>query len=243
MNSSTRTVVVTGASRRLGLLLCEKFLAQGDQVIAVTRAPSEELNAVQAEYKESLTIELIAQYDGAGARTLAERMSQRYSQIDVLIHNASIFHSDAVAEEDVDQYFGAMFNIHMAVPAALNMGLKSLLEKSDRADIIHITDIYAENPKADHTLYCSTKAGLDNMAKGFAKKFAPGIRVNVIQPGPIQFLPEHDDEHRKAVLAQTLLEIEGGFLPIFQAVQGILNNDFMTGATIKVDGGRALKGW
>ena len=240
MSSIENTVVITGASRRLGLFLTESFLKQGDNVVCVTRTPSTELQKLQCE---RLTILPITRYDADGAAALADELAAKFSRIDLLVHNASIFDSDADVKKDFAQHYKALFDIHMAVPAQLNLALQSLLSVSGSGNIIHITDIYAENPKSDFALYCSTKAGLENLMKGFAKKFAPAIRVNSIQPGPIQFLPEHNDAHKEAVLGQTLLAEEGGFFPIYQAVQSVLQNRFMTGVSIKVDGGRSLSGW
>ncbi|MFT5083492.1 MAG: dihydromonapterin reductase/dihydrofolate reductase [Lentisphaeria bacterium] len=238
------TVLITGASRRLGLYLCERFIADGFFVIAVTRSSSAELNAL---YNSRLKVYQVDSYHPQNVQPLIKKIASEVNHIDVLIHNASMFETDqncgvsrADSPASVD-LFQEMFNVHMALPAWLNTAFKGKLENNATAgNIIHITDIYAENPSSDYALYCSTKAGLENLSKGFAKKFAPRIRVNTIQPGPIQFLPEHTNATKDAVLSQTLLDIEGGFLPIYQAVVSIIDNHYMTGSSIKVDGGRSL---
>lgn len=130
------------------------------------------------------------------------------------------------------------------MPSLLNLQLAPLLYNAqDPGCIIHITDIYAENPSSKSTLYSSTKAGLDNLTKGLAKKMAPGIRVNSIQPGPIKFLPKHSHIDKEKILAKSLLPFEGGFLPIYKAIMSIIDNNYITGASIKVDGGRSLGDW
>lgn len=229
--------LVTGASRRLGLFLCQHLLANHYRVLALTRHSSPELDALQAS--QALEVYCLQDYNEQAVNRFLADFHQRHTHLAVLIHNASVFEPDP--EQFSAEFYQKNFFMHMALPAQLNLGLQSALSNPQQpGNIIHITDIYSELPSPSHALYCSTKAGLQNLASSFAIKFAPGVRVNTIQPGPIQFLPKHSDEHKKAVLAQTLLQTEGGFLPIFQAVKAILDNDYMTGASIKIDGGRAL---
>ncbi len=79
------------------------------------------------------------------------------------------------------------------------------------------------------------------MTQAFSKTLAPDVRVNAIQPGPILFLPEHDNEHKMQVLDETPLRVEGGLKPMIDTVRFLRDNPFLTGESIKVDGGRALK--
>ena len=64
--------------------------------------------------------------------------------------------------------------------------------------------------------------------------------MNTIEPGPILFLDEHDANTRAAILGRTPLAREGGLEPIWQAVQFLWRDTYLTGAAIKVDGGRSL---
>lgn len=230
-------VVVTGASRRLGLFLCEHFCANDCKVFAITRDASTALQAL--EKNKGLEIVQVDSYEVAPIDAAIEKIIQQADRLDLIVHNVSAFSKDETTFSETP--FDLFYRLHMALPAQLNMGLKDTLYNVEKpGNIIHITDIFAENPSAEHVLYCSTKAGLENMAKGFAKKYAPGIRVNAIQPGPIKFLPSHSEAVKEKVLAETLLGREGGFLPIFQAICSIVENAYITGASIKVDGGRAL---
>ncbi len=231
-----KTIVITGASHRLGLFLCEHFCIHGFQVFALTRKPSSALNSLFKKY--DVHIFSVEEYTEENVNRVIGEIKQTTSRISTLVHNASIYTKDEAFS--FDQY-EAFFRLHMAVPAQLNEGLKDLLyDESQPGSIIHITDIYAENPNKERVLYCSTKAGLENLAKGFAKKYAPGVRVNAVQPGPIQFMESHTAETKKQVLSETLLGYEGGFMPIFQAINSLIENAYITGASIKVDGGRAL---
>ena len=235
----SKTVMITGAGRRLGLYLTEAFLIQGWRVIAFTRHNhSKEFATLKSE---RLRVLELGDYCFSEVDKAVSRVLDQYPKLDAVIHNASIYESDLSHEKDFSAFYERLFHIHMRVPVQINQSLRGLLDRPKKpGNIIHITDIYAENPNANYALYCSTKAGLESLSKSFAKKFAPGIRVNSIQPGPIKFLAEHTSEHKNHVLSETLLESEGGFLPIYKAIVSIIDNDYITGASIKVDGGRSL---
>lgn len=237
MNSNK--ILISGASRRLGLFLCKTFLEHNYQVIALTRSTSDELHALTQDDK--LRIIEIKNYDVPSINAVLKTLTRSEKSLHAIIHNSSVFEKDDVDGGYIAENYRSLFDIHMNLPAQLNFGLSNLLYNDEMpGNIIHITDIYVDNPNSDYILYCSTKAALENLSKGFAKKFAPGIRVNTIQPGPIKFLSSHSEQQKEKVLNETLLQCEGGFMPIYQAISSILQNPYMTGSSIKVDGGRAL---
>ncbi|MDQ7072835.1 MAG: SDR family oxidoreductase [Gammaproteobacteria bacterium] len=124
----------------------------------------------------------------------------------------------------------------------INKGLQSLLqgEADNPADIIHITDINVENPTPEFDIYGTTKAGLHNLTLALAKKYAPAIKVNAVAPGPVLFTDQHSEATRKRMLAETPLAREGGAEPVYLAVKSLLDNPFITGVSLPVDGGRRL---
>jgi dihydromonapterin reductase / dihydrofolate reductase len=186
-------------------------------------------------------IECDALDDDSVSQAIA-KVRAEYTHLDLLLHNASIYEKDADHEQDANRFYDDLYQIHMKLPARLNQALTPLLFNSvlPHANVIHITDIYVDNPNADFALYCSTKAGSENLMKSYAKRLAPRVRVNAIQPGPVKFLPEHSASEQSQVLDQTLLAVEGGFEALEKAIYAILDNHYMTAAVVKVDGGRSL---
>ncbi|MEX0584891.1 MAG: SDR family oxidoreductase, partial [Natronospirillum sp.] len=139
-------------------------------------------------------------------------------------------------------HFAEFFQIHMQVPYLINERCIEALQNCPElhGNIIHITDIYVHKPAPNFRTYCATKAGLQSLNDSYAQCLAPDIRVNAIQPGPLAFLPEHSEAAQRAVMASTPLKRLGGFEPVIQTVDFILQNDYLTGASINVDGGRML---
>lgn len=227
-----KTAVITGTGRRLGAYLAEQLSRSDYKVIGLTRNANP-----KQDYLRQIEVDYQNPESTAAA---AEQLKNMLPSLDLLIHNASLFEKDAMHQQDSMTFYQALFAIHMQMPAQLNQLLLPLLQASDQGNIIHITDIYAENPNPSFSLYCSTKAGLENLMKSAAKAYAPQVRVNSIQPGPIQFLPEHSQAEKQQVMQQTLIADEAGFEPILKGVRFLVDNPFVTGLSLKIDGGRAL---
>ena len=255
-NTKERVAVITGASRRLGLYLVKALLDDGWTVHAITRKTSSSLHELNQKFgqkgdakklhlhsfenSDRINSEEVGYCEKNVNLALAAILAES-KRIHLLVNNASVFDNDRAVDVGGMGVYSKMVFMHMLLPAIMCQGLSHALFDEDLpGNIVSITDIYAHNPNQDFSLYCSTKAGLESLNKSFAKKYAPGIRVNAIQPGPIKFLPEHDDDHKSKVIAETLLPYEGGFLPIHQTLELILANHYLTGVSIPVDGGRSL---
>lgn len=232
-------VLVTGAGRRVGLHLAERMMALGHPVIAHYRTSTEDVERLRAAGAVCLPGDLA---DPDGGPRLAEAVRGVAGSLRAVIHNASAFAVTAADTADALRQLDVFHAVHVRAPFALNRELTPLLDacSARRADIVHITDIYADNPNPVFDAYCASKAGLQNLALSFAKRLAPKVKVNVVQPGPILFKEWHGPEARARVLSETLLGEEGGVEAIGIAVEAILQNHYQTGAVVAVDGGRRL---
>ncbi|WP_421322324.1 SDR family oxidoreductase [Aeromonas veronii] len=228
--------LVTGCGRRLGFYLCEQLVAAGWQVTGSYRSERPELATLAA-----LGVELV-QADFGREEDVGKLIDvlEIHQDLMLVIHNASAFEPQATDPAAQLAQFEQFYRVHMAAPFQLNRALAPRLASNPNASIIHITDIYIHAPAPRFASYVATKAGAHSLAMSFARELAPTVRVNTIEPGPILFLDEHDESWRQQVLAKTPLAREGGLEPIWQAVQLLMGNSYMTGASIKVDGGRAL---
>ncbi len=234
------SIVITGCSQRLGLFLVQHYIAQGDNVFAITRKPSRDLLNIDSD---QLTIIEINQYSERAAIDAAEKIAQSGHGVDLLVNNASAFYKDTQGSDEA-ALFTQLFNTHMLFPLCLTSQLSPLLQQNKNIGVvINITDIYTTVPKNEHALYCSSKAGLSNLTMGLAKRYSGMIRVNSIAPGPIKFLDTHSEQEKQAILAQAIVKQEGGFEPILKTIEFIRSNDYLTGITVNVDGGRSINSW
>lgn len=234
-----KKVLITGASRRVGLHMARRLHEEGYSVLAHYRSETEGVQELRA-----LGIELIrADFDSRdNILDFVTHLRHQYCDLRAIIHNASSFvPTDDDLATAADQY-EQFFYVHMMAPYLINQGLQDRLHGDDGhpADIIHITDINVENPTPNFDIYGTTKAGLHNMTLVLAKKYAPAIKVNAVAPGPVLFTASHSEEVKQNMMAETPLACEGGAEPVYLAVRSILTNPFLTGVSIPVDGGRRL---
>src|SRR5690349_17425523 len=232
-------VLITGAGRRIGLHLAGRMLDQQRPVIAHFHTETEGVEILRHRGALCIAADLATEL---GLQELIRTVQASTTSLRALVHNASAFELTAPEVGSALQQMDRFYAVHMRAPFALNASLAPLLTECSerRADIVHVTDIYADNPNPLFDAYCATKAGLQNLALSFAKRLAPKVKVNVIQPGPVLFKEWHGADARERVLAQTLLGEEGGPEAIGLAIEAVLANHYQTGAVIAVDGGRRL---
>lgn len=232
-------ILVTGAGRNVGAHLARRLLEDGRPVIAHYRTPGDEIEGL----REAGAVVVRADLAETGeVHALAAAVAEAAPRLSGIVHNASAFARTPGDTEAAAADFERYWRIHMLTPWLLDRLLAPNLSGGAEhpADIVYITDIYADNPAPDFDVYCATKAGLQNLALSAAKRLAPAVKVNVIQPGPIDFTAWHTEAEREAILAATPLGRLGGPEAIYRALRGILDNDYLTGAVIPVDGGRRL---
>jgi dihydromonapterin reductase/dihydrofolate reductase len=234
-------ILITGASQRLGLYLVESFLRSGWSVLAATRSSSDALNQLEMTFSK-LIVYQVEKYNQDTGRQLADWVSHMDFTLNAVVNNASLYAKDneVLAKEDIA--FQDFVDIHLMFPESLVRTLYKNVSRTQHSNcsIINITDIYVDNPNEEYALYCASKAGLENLTRSMAKKYAPIFRVNSLKPGPIKFLDEHSEFEKKTVLKQTLIPIESGFEPIFLGVRYLIDNFYVTGSSIYIDGGRSL---
>ncbi|PHS27195.1 MAG: short-chain dehydrogenase [Methylophaga sp.] len=232
-------ILVTGAGRRIGYHIAKRLHEDGQCVIAHYRTQTDQIQALADLGVKTIQADLATT---PAILKFVQALKSQCTSLRAVVHNASSFEATATDLEEVAQQYEQFFYIHMMAPFLINQGLQSLLrgEGEDPADIIHITDINVENPTPEFDIYGTTKAGLHNMTMALAKKYAPTIKVNAVAPGPVLFTDLHSAETKNRMLAETPLAREGGAEPVYLAVKSLLDNPFITGVSLPVDGGRRL---
>lgn len=235
------TILITGAGKRLGLFLTLHYLEAGWRVIAHYNSSNEMPTLEQEQWSHKKRyIALQADLTSVSqVSALVSDISQLNWQIDAVIHNASYFTADdpQASLQERWQVQQDMMAVHVLSVEALTSGL--MARYGANASIIAITDIYADKPNQRFASYCAAKASLQNLCLSYSQRLAPAVRVNVIQPGPIQFLPEHTEAYRNQVLSQSLLKCELGYGAILQGIEYLQQAKAVTGSILKIDGGRA----
>ncbi|BBP44973.1 short-chain dehydrogenase [Thiosulfatimonas sediminis] len=234
-----QAVLITGAGQRVGLHLAQAFLAQGKYPVLITyRKPRAEINDLVAKGAKAYQVDF---NDATQLQQFIDQVQQDVVSLRALIHNASIWVTDAQIAADPTLY-DALFAVHVKAPYQLTMGLQSLLFKCEGgSDVIGFSDASAQLNRSDYIAYLSSKAALQNQLRQFAAKLAPHCKVNDIAPGLLMFHAEDTAAMRAKRLARQLLPFEPGPEVIWQSVQFLMNNAYVTGVSLPVDGGVGIK--
>jgi pteridine reductase len=109
--------------------------------------------------------------------------------------------------------------------------------------IVNIGDWAEVRPYRNYAAYFPSKGAVTALTRSLAVELAhrnPNVRVNVILPGPVMLPPDLPDEEKRQAINATLVKREGSPNNIAQAVLSFLDNDFVTGVCLPVDGGRTI---
>jgi pteridine reductase len=240
-----RTVLVTGAARRVGAEIARALHAEGASLALHYRKSAEAAQALVAELNAARPGSALAfQADLLETDHLPRLVADivgHFGRLDALVNNASSFYATPVGNigaRDWDDLIGT----NLKAPLFLAQAAAPHLAAA-RGAIVNITDIHAERPLKNFPLYCAAKAGLAGLTRALALELAPHVRVNGIAPGPIMW-PENgafDAAAQANVVARTLLRRCGDPADIARAVRFLLADaPYVTGQTIAVDGGRSV---
>ena len=237
--------LVTGAARRIGAAIaCHLHQAGYRVVIHCHHSLSEANDLAQKMNQKRANSAFVVSADlriKDECVNLIHRTLDWGLQLNALINNASVFEknlSDPLNNAHWDQIFG----LNVRAPFLLSHTAYPQLAKA-QGSIINITDIHAQAPLKEYSVYCQAKAALRMQTKALAREFAPSVRVNAVAPGAIAW-PEGENmlssSVQQAILEKTPLKRHGNPLFIAQAVLSLIENPFITGQTLSVDGGRSL---
>ncbi len=236
MTSSSAPILITGAGQRVGLHCAQRLLEDGHPVIFTYRSERSGVQTLRDLGATALFADFATE---AGILAFIRELKTHTDSLRAIVHNAS----EWLAEPpDTDATaFTRMFNVHMLAPYLINLQCADLLQRSTPADIVHISDDVTRKGSSKHMGYCASKAGLDSLTLSFAARYAPAIKVNGIAPALLLFNPEDDAAYRTKALAKSALGIEPGGEVIYQSLRYLLDNPYVTGTTLTVNGGRHIK--
>lgn len=239
-----KTVLITGAARRVGATLAQTLHQAGMNIVLHYRNSLGEAEQVHRELnlrrKESAILLQADLLDNDTLESLISRATVAWDRLDVLINNASSFYPTPVGKITEPQWNDLM-GTNLKAPLFLSQAAAPHLQACNGC-IINITDIHADRPLKNYTVYSIAKAGLVMLTKSMARELAPEIRCNAIAPGAILWPESEDYAHtQQEIIARTALKRQGSPEDIARTALFLIRDaDYITGQIISVDGGRTL---
>jgi NAD(P)-dependent dehydrogenase (short-subunit alcohol dehydrogenase family) len=246
MHLQDRVVLITGA-RRIGAVVAREVAARGADVALVFRTSRGEADAAAAEVRALGRRAVVIQADvarGDECRRLVDESARELGRIDVLVNMASVY-----ASTPFDHLDEAAWDAGLAVDlkAAFLCARAAVphLRAAGGGRIVNVADWLPASGRPRYpgfVPYYVAKAGVIALTEALALELAPDqILVNAVAPGPIMPPPGIGDDEVKAVEDATPLGRWGGAGEIAKTILFLLDSDFVTGETIRVDGGRHLR--
>ena len=237
-----RTVLVTGAARRLGRETALALAAAGWQVAVHYRGSAEDAAKTVAECARHAPAASFAAdlADEAATRSLLPQVVAHFGAVDAVVNNASLFEQDAVGTFS-QTMLAAHMNTNTAAPVLLAHALHEHLAARDaHGAVVNLLDQKLWNQNPDFLSYTLSKAALEAATTMLALALAPRVRVVGVAPGltlTSHLLSQEKFEqlHRLSPLGRSSTAHD-----VAQAVRFALENGSITGTTLLVDGGQHL---
>ncbi len=241
-----KVALITGG-KRIGLAVAGELAARGaDVALGYARSKIEAEQAadlVRAAKRRAATFQADLSQPGAAA-TLVQSVVETFGRLDILINMASVYvqrpFTDLTAAD-----WDAAINIDLRAAFLCAHAAVPHMRAHGGGRIINFSDWVAKSGRPRYVGYLPyyvAKAGVVALTEALALELAAdNILVNAIAPGPIVAPPGTNEEEVRAVEEATPLGRWGGEVEIAKAVRGLLDSDFITGETVRVDGGRHLK--
>jgi pteridine reductase len=241
-----KTVLITGAARRVGAEIARVLHAAGANLVLHYRSSREDAQALAAELNAARAASAVTAecdlLDIAQFPALIAQAVQTFGGLDVLINNASTFYPTPVGDItaiDFDDLIGTNLRAPLFLAQAANAALR---ERSGL--VLNLADIHGLRPLKRYPVYSIAKAGLIMLTRSLARELGPHVRVNAVAPGPVMW-PEDglDKELQEKIIRRTALKRHGTAEEVARACLYFASDaSYVTGQVLAVDGGRSI-GW
>ncbi|WP_219412828.1 SDR family NAD(P)-dependent oxidoreductase [Pseudonocardia nigra] len=184
-----KVAVVTGASKGIGLAVTRTLLGEGARVVAASRKPGPELDALAGADLVHVPVDLT---EPDGPAQLIATAVREFGGLDILVNNAGgpppgvrLPQFGFLTPGDADWQLMFEFNL-FSVVRAVRAAIPAMLERGGGA-IVNVSSGNARQPGPMNVDYSAAKAGVNTLTLALSEEFGPqGIRVNTVSPGPVR---------------------------------------------------------
>jgi len=242
MQITGRNALVTGGATRVGRALTLALAASGADVFIhynSSAGPAEETAAEVAALGRRAASGAANLGDPGVAPDLISTATDALGPISILVNSASGFPEDTLEDVTLEGWHRTL-DLSLAGPVFLTQSFAAALPDDADGAVVNVTDMKTLRPYRKHFSYVIAKGGIDTFTRAAALALGPRIRVNAVALGVILPPPGRDDSYATRLAADLPLRRVGGTAPVAAAVVALVENDFMTGEIVRIDGGGHL---
>lgn len=237
MTIENKYFLVTGSSSGIGLNICEMLLEKNALIIGLDK------NTTSLKHKNYTHIITDVSNDNS-IKSSIDNVMQCYKKLDGIINVAGISGANQCLENTSPSEFKRIVETHLFGTYAVCHYALPYLKKSNNGIIINFSSLFALRSAPRFIAYNAAKAAIISLTETMALELAPNIRVNSIAPGFINTPMTQSNPKYTSMLKMVEdtypLKQPGTTTQIADAVLFLINNDFITGETLKITGGAHL---
>lgn len=183
MSEPAQVVLVSGASRGLGLAIVEDLLGRGVRVAAFARTVTPELAALAEKHSDDAYVGPVDVTDEQQCQAFVREVEQRLGVIDGLVNNAAIG-QDSLHVHTASDRIAQIIDTNLTAPLVLTrFVLRRLLGQGRRGRVVNVTSICGQRGYPGLVAYSATKGGLDAATRSLAREFGGRVLANAVAPG------------------------------------------------------------
>jgi len=247
MELTGTTAVITGSSGRLGGAVAEALAKAGCKCICHYNSNKEKAEDTVSRIRK-IGVEAVAVWADLTEAKQIEDLFEKAKEIgrpQILINSAAVFSRqrlDEVTFEEVQKVLNLKLTSAILTSRAFAEAIKDKGGESEPVvgGIINISDVGGIRPWAEYVVYCSSKAGLIGATKALAKELAPAVCVNAVAPGVITWPGDFNELDKQRQLSFIPVRRIARISEVTDAIIFLLENDYITGQVLCVDGGRCM---
>ena len=228
--------LVTGAAQRLGKVFALALARQGFDIVLHYHQSSDAALQTQAELESVGSRVLLAQADLTDPAQIQSLVS-KLDSLQVLVNSAAFMPSGNVNALTIENWDTAL-DLNLRAPFLLAQECSKNMTGSGL--IVNISDVGAQKAWSRYPSYTVSKAALESLTRILARALAPLIRVNAIAPGFVLQSDIVPDAEWQRLINRIPLKRPARTEELASALVFLLENEYITGQTIVVDGGYSL---
>jgi len=236
--------LVTGAAKRVGSVIARTLAQEGYRVALHAHRSLAAADELARSLGDAIAVGADLR-DQSSLQAMVQAVVDAFGRIDALVNSAAVWSPRRLEETTADDLGEHLAVNTVATFLCCRQVGQIMAQQSSGGAIVNFGDWAIARPYPDYSAYFVSKGTIPTLTRTLAVELGqrnPQVRVNAILPGPV-LLPEGmSPAERQAAIDATLVRREGRPENVAHAVLFLLENDFVTGVCLPVDGGRSIFG-